>query len=161
MSHPDFIKRYGRLGPRELAATRSLGDPEKEVNTCAMLADSLLIRDRHDPDSKSKYEVGRTKIFIRYVFAGSDVERRPSSFIKCLSVVERCSCLPTGLIQYMLFWMVWTCLTYKQRASLSREELSQHHTTRYLGNAGWIVSGCDKGRRQCRSGRYFDEAGLG
>lgn len=66
VSHPEFIKRYGRLGPRELAASSRLGDQEMEAITCTKLADSLLIRDRHDPDSKSKYEVGKTKIFIRY-----------------------------------------------------------------------------------------------
>eukprot|EP00752_Nemacystus_decipiens_P009888 g8821.t1 len=64
VSHSEFIKRYGRLGPRELTA-RGLGDPEIEAITCTNLADSLLIRNRHDPDPKSKYEVGKTKIFIR------------------------------------------------------------------------------------------------
>lgn len=64
MSHSEFIKRYGRLGPRELTG-RGLGDPEMEAITCTNLADSLLIRNRHDPDPKSKYEVGKTKIFIR------------------------------------------------------------------------------------------------
>ena len=64
VSHREFIKRYGRLGPRELAA-RGVGDAEMEAITCTDLADSLLIRNRHDPDPKSKYEVGKTKIFIR------------------------------------------------------------------------------------------------
>lgn len=64
MSHSEFIKRYGRLGPRELTP-RGLGDPEMETITCTNLADSLLIRNRRDPDPKSKYEVGKTKIFIR------------------------------------------------------------------------------------------------
>lgn len=71
VSHADFIKRYGRLGPRELGSSTVLGNPEMEVATCAKLADSLLIRNRYDPDSKSKFEVGRTKIFIRLVFGGS------------------------------------------------------------------------------------------
>lgn len=66
MSHPEFIKRYGRLAPRELTASGN-GDPEMEATTCTRLADSLLVRDRHDPDPKSKYEVGKTKIFIRCV----------------------------------------------------------------------------------------------
>lgn len=66
MSHAEFVKRYGRLGPRELAAP-SRGDAEMEAITCANLANSLLIRNRHDPDPKSKYEVGKTKIFIRCV----------------------------------------------------------------------------------------------
>ncbi|CAN0292671.1 unnamed protein product [Hapterophycus canaliculatus] len=38
---------------------------EVASNESTLLADFLLIRDRHDPDSKSKYEVGKTKIFIR------------------------------------------------------------------------------------------------
>lgn len=69
VSHPEFIKRYGRLGPRELSAPSRLGDEEMEAITCTKLADALLIRDRHDPDSKSKYEVGKTKIFIRWGFS--------------------------------------------------------------------------------------------
>ncbi len=68
MSHSDFIKRYGRLGPRELSSSNVLGNPEIEAVSCAKLADSLLIRNRYDPDAKSKFEVGRTKIFIRLVF---------------------------------------------------------------------------------------------
>lgn len=67
VSHPEFIKRYGRLGPRELTASGRPGDAESEAVVCTKLADALLIRDRHDPDSKTKFEVGRTKIFIRCV----------------------------------------------------------------------------------------------
>ncbi|CAB1098436.1 unnamed protein product [Ectocarpus sp. CCAP 1310/34] len=65
VSHLEFIKRYGRLGPRELTASGRPGDAESEAVVCTKLADVLLIRDRHDPDSKTKFEVGRTKIFIR------------------------------------------------------------------------------------------------
>lgn len=68
VSHPEFIKRYGRLGPRELSKSAGQGDEEVDAIACTKLADHLLVRNRHDPDSKSKYEVGRTKIFIRCVY---------------------------------------------------------------------------------------------
>ena len=65
MTHQDFIKRYSRLGPRELTSPPRMDGPEMEAMTCDKLAHCLLLRTSHDPNSRTKFEVGKTKIFIR------------------------------------------------------------------------------------------------
>lgn len=65
VTHQDFIKRYSRLGPRELTSPPRTDGPEMEAMTCDKLAHCLLLRTSHDPNSRTKFEVGKTKIFIR------------------------------------------------------------------------------------------------
>lgn len=85
VSHSEFIKRYGRLGPEKLSRSAGQGDQEVDAMTCTKLADHLLVRNRHDPDSKSKYEVGKTKVFIRCVVL--EIRPRPSVPAFCRSVL--------------------------------------------------------------------------
>lgn len=66
VTHLDFIKRYSRLGPRELVSPPRMDGKEMEAMTCDKLAHCLLLRTSHDPNSRTKFEVGKTKIFIRY-----------------------------------------------------------------------------------------------
>ena len=66
VTHQDFIKRYARLGPRELTSPPRLEGKEMEAMTCDKLAHCLLLRTSHDPNARTKFEVGKTKIFIRY-----------------------------------------------------------------------------------------------
>lgn len=66
VAHLEFIKRYARLGPREVTRPAALEGADMQAMTCEKLATGLLLRKAHDPDPKSKFEVGRTKIFIRY-----------------------------------------------------------------------------------------------
>lgn len=66
MDHMEFIRRFGRLGPREIIAPPRLEGTEMQAMTCEKLAASLLHRDIINSDGRSKFEVGRTKIFIRF-----------------------------------------------------------------------------------------------
>eukprot|EP00904_Undaria_pinnatifida_P002600 jgi/Undpi1/12340/HiC_scaffold_5.g02016.m1 len=65
VTHLDFIKRYARLAPRELTSAARLDGKDMEAMTCDKLAHCLLLRTSHDPNSRTKFEVGKTKIFIR------------------------------------------------------------------------------------------------
>lgn len=65
VTHLDFIKRYSRLGPRELTSPPRMEGKEMEAMTCDKLAHCLLLRTSHDPNARTKFEVGKTKIFIR------------------------------------------------------------------------------------------------
>lgn len=67
VTHLEFITRYCRLGPRELSRPAAVESEKMQGITCEKLATGLLLRTSFDPDAKSKFEVGRTKIFIRYV----------------------------------------------------------------------------------------------
>lgn len=65
LSHMEFIRRYSKLGPREVTLPIRLEGPEMQAMTCEKLAAGLLLKTSSDPDARLKFEVGKTKIFIR------------------------------------------------------------------------------------------------
>lgn len=71
VSHVEFISRYHRLGPRHLTGPEVLQSTDSGVHAraCEGLASTLLVADSHSrgADQRSKYEMGTTQIFIRWV----------------------------------------------------------------------------------------------
>lgn len=69
IAHLEFIRRYYRLGPQELGGPDALANAgdDAQFAACDRLASHLLLRRAHDPDTKTKFEIGRTKIFIRCI----------------------------------------------------------------------------------------------
>ncbi|CAM9439674.1 unnamed protein product [Ascophyllum nodosum] len=65
LDHMEFIKRFRRLVPREITWPSRLEGAEMLAMTCGKVAECLLLHDPKDSDTRSKFEVGRTKIFIR------------------------------------------------------------------------------------------------
>lgn len=74
VSHVEFLDRYSRLGPRHLVPPEVVhgADEDLQARTCGALASNLLVDDSSSAygsgglDARLKYEMGRTKIFIRY-----------------------------------------------------------------------------------------------
>lgn len=71
VAHEEFIGRYQRLGAPQLNGSKALetGDEEVIGRACEALATDLLVPDGNPQgaDARSKFEMGRTKIFIRCV----------------------------------------------------------------------------------------------
>lgn len=92
VTHMDFIKRYSRLGPREYTTAERLEGEEMQAMTCEKLATVLLLTRSRDVNARSKYEVGKTKIFIRCVEEERYLEFRRSLTL-CVSSICVCVCL--------------------------------------------------------------------
>lgn len=83
VSHIEFITRYSRLAPQHLRANgaeaaRDAGDDASRGRACEALATHLLVSDA-DPkgsEARSKFEMGKTKIFIRWagLFGGGTLD---------------------------------------------------------------------------------------